>query len=387
MTNEPHMTNEPQRKSPVLVIALTMTCMFFMSGLFGFGGAYFANYLIHANNGNHTDMETLSATDGTYQENSTIRLSTLSITGQNNHLTIPEIVELTADSVVEISTETVSTGGRMGQFISRGAGSGVIIAENGYIVTNNHVIEGARTINVHLRNGRTFTAELIGRDVKTDIAVLKINAANLSAAIYGNSDELVVGDLAIAIGNPLGRLGGTVTEGIISAQNRDIVIDGVSMNLLQTSAAINPGNSGGGLFNAKGELVGIVNAKSSGSDIEGLGFAIPVNIAKNVIDQIVSFGFVEGRVDLGITLVDISDFRTALSYRVQALGVYVLRTTENSPFQAGDRIISINGSAVRTIAEVNSVAARYAVGDTVTVTVQRGNQRVDVNLTLKQARS
>jgi len=294
---------------------------------------------------------------------------------------------MNADSIVEIRTETVATGGRMGQLVSEGAGSGVIISNDGYIVTNNHVIEGANRITITLKNAETFTANLVGRDVKTDIAVLKIEASELKAAILGDSSQLVVGELAVAIGNPLGELGGTVTEGIISALDRDIVIDGESMKLLQTSAAINPGNSGGGLFNAYGELVGIVNAKSSGSDIEGLGFAIPVNTAKTVIEQIISYGYVQGRIDLGITLLDITDLRTAMMYRVSNTGVYVVEAEPENGLKSGDRIVSINGTEMTSSSDVKSVIDSFSVGQVVEFVLERGQQTLTIKITLEQAKA
>ena len=205
-------------------------------------------------------------------------------------LTIPEIAALNSKSVVEIYTESLVTDWFMRQYITEGAGSGVIISLDGYIVTNNHVIEKSTKITVQLNNGEEYDAELIGRDVKTDLAVLKINAKGLKPAKWGDSSELIVGELAVAIGNPLGKLGGTVTEGIISALSREINIDRHVMTLMQTTAAVNPGNSGGGLFNDKGELIGIVNAKFIGSDIEGIGFAIPADLAKEVVERLIKGG-------------------------------------------------------------------------------------------------
>ncbi|MDN5276146.1 MAG: serine protease Do [Clostridiales bacterium] len=311
-------------------------------------------------------------------------------TGENNStrdLTIPEIASIALKSVVEITTETVQTGSRMRQYISQGAGSGVIITQDGYIVTNHHVIEGASRITVTTSEGRNYTATLVGTDKKTDLAVIKIDAEGLQPAVFGNSDELVVGELAVVVGNPLGELGGTVTEGIISALNRDIIIDGEKMNLLQTSAAINPGNSGGGLFNSRGQLIGIVNAKSSGLGIEGLGFAIPINTVKEVVQQIMTYGYVRGRVDLGVTLIDVTDIRTALMYRLQNMGVYVLEVTdEDSLFQPGDRIVSIDGVEVESSDQVEEIIQQHKVGDVLDVVIQRGRRLLQVRLVLKEAK-
>lgn len=309
------------------------------------------------------------------------------ISGPQVNLSIPQIASQTVDRVVEIATETVTSDNRIRQFISEGAGSGVIISSDGYIVTNNHVIDKARKITVRLTNGETYTPVLVGCDTQTDIAVLKISAEDLPAAILGDSDSLVVGELAVAVGNPLGQLGGTVTEGIISALNRTITLDGVEMTLLQTTAAINPGNSGGGLFNGQAQLIGIVNAKCSGSDIEGLGFAIPINSVKEVIKQIISYGYVRGRVDLGVTLLDISDTFTALMYGVRETGVYVALTANSSYFQVGDRIVSINNEKVSKAAQVNRLLKDYKVGDRVKFVVKRANRLIELNVTLAEAKN
>jgi len=302
-------------------------------------------------------------------------------------LTIPEIAALNSNSVVEIYTEMVANSGRMGQFVTEGAGSGVINTSDGYIITNNHVINGARKITVQLKNGTEYEATLIGRDSKTDLAVIKINATGLKPAVYGNSDKLVVGELAVAIGNPLGQLGGSVTEGIISALSRNIDIDGEMMTLLQTTAAVNPGNSGGGLFNSYGELIGVVNAKSSGSDIEGIGFAIPVNTVKTVVESLIKYGYVPGRIDFGATLIDIFDTRIAMMYRVQSTGVYVSQADSDSVLVAGDRIISIDGKEIKNTTEIKSLLDTHKVGDTLSITVSRNGQNTTVRLQLKQAKS
>ena len=183
-------------------------------------------------------------------------------------LAIPEVAELVKDSVVEITTEQIVTGSFMQQYVSEGAGSGVIITADGYLVTNHHVIEGATNINVRLADGKEYKAKLIGSDAKTDLAVIKIDAKELKPAAFGASSELLVGEEVVAVGNPLGKLGGTVTKGIISALDREITIDNTTMRLLQTDTAINPGNSGGGMFNTSGQLVGVINAKSAGEEIE-----------------------------------------------------------------------------------------------------------------------
>jgi len=300
-------------------------------------------------------------------------------------LTIPEIAAQTSSSIVEIYTETVAGSGRMGRYVTEGAGSGVIITSDGYIITNNHVIDGARKITVRLIDGTEYDATLIGRDSKTDLAVIQIKAKGLQPVTYGNSDKLVVGELAVAIGNPLGQLGGTVSEGIISALSRNINIDGEMMTLLQTTAAINPGNSGGGLFNNRGELVGVVNAKSSGSDIEGIGFAIPSNTVKPIVDTLIQYGYIPGRIDFGAVLIDVPDSWTAMMYRVSATGVYVSQADQDSVLWVGDRIVSIDGKDVSSSDDVKALLVMHKAGDVLSVVVSRNGQLTTVQLKLKQA--
>jgi serine protease Do len=291
---------------------------------------------------------------------------------------------------VEITTETVTTSPRSGQYVAEGAGSGIIVTQDGYIVTNNHVIDGASKITVRLKSGESYTATKAGTDAKTDIALLKIKATGLQPAVFGDSDKLKVGELAVAIGNPLGELGGTVTDGIISALDREIELDGETMNLLQTNSAINPGNSGGGLFNGSGELIGIVVAKSSGSSVEGLGFAIPINDAKSVIEQLMSSGYVRGRIDLGMTVVEVTDAQTAMAYRLQQLGLYVQAVASGSAaqsagFQAGDCLVSLDGTSITTSAGLTKILDQHKVGDTVTLGVIRNGQKLSLSLQLAES--
>lgn len=291
-------------------------------------------------------------------------------------LSTVDIVSKAADSVVEITTETVTTGVFAQQFIQSGAGSGVIVDSQGYIVTNHHVIEDATKISVTLRDGTVYEAELVGSDEELDVALLEIDPElTLTAATFGDSDTLRVGERTVAIGNPLGQLGGSVTEGIISALNRDVVIDGQTMSLLQTDTAVNPGNSGGGLFNCEGNLIGIVNAKSSGSEVEGLGFAIPINDVVNVIGDLSEYGYVRGRVDLGMTFIDVDSQQLAWMYGLEETGCYVYSVDKNTNaaaagFESGDRVISVNSTEVTTSDEVEKIIKNCAVGEEVTFRVE-----------------
>lgn len=367
-----------------------------LSGFIGsYGGNYVYNFLNPTENISlsplsygtinesipfQTSIEAVS--EPSYEMSVSPTTSTLHTASSVASLSIPEIAALNGPSVVEIQTETLQTDYRMRQVISGGAGSGVIVTSDGYIATNHHVIDGASKITVRFQNGESYEATLIGKDNQTDLAVIKVNQTNLQPIVFADSTKIVVGELAVAIGNPLGQLGGSVTEGIISATSREIILDGQSMTLLQTSAAINPGNSGGGLFGSSGELLGIVNAKSSGSDIEGLGFAIPSNTAKNIIWQLIEDGYIKGRPDFGATFVDILDLRSALINQVSSLGVYVANATEVSGLQKRDRIVSIEGIPISSANEIKSILANYAIGDTLSVIVERNNTRIRVSVPL-----
>lgn len=257
--------------SVLLALLIIIACL-----LSGYGSGWFSLF------GNKADNEkiTVVKNDGSIKVNES--------TWEADALTIPQVVEKVSDTVVEIRTKHTSGNKWFGTYETTGAGSGVVISQNGYIITNSHVVDGATEIAVYLSDGRTYSAKLIGSDLSVDIAVIKINETGLNFARMGSSAHLAVGQSVIAIGNPLGTLGGTVTNGIISAKDREVVIDRYRMTLLQTNVAINPGNSGGGLFDMAGQLIGIVNAKKIDEQIEGLGFAIPIDIAWAAAKKIIT---------------------------------------------------------------------------------------------------
>ncbi len=301
--------------------------------------------------------------------------------------TVTQVWEAVSDSVVEITTEIVQNSSWMGQYVTTGAGSGVIIEKTGYIVTNNHVIEGANTVKVRLADGSEYEASLVGTDEQSDIAVIKIDPGEkeLTVASLGCSADLVVGESVIAIGNPLGSLGGTVTTGIISATERNITVDGEEMVLLQTSAAINPGNSGGGLFNMAGQLIGVVNAKASGDDVEGLGFAIPIDSAYEIITELIHYGYVRGVVDCGLSLYDVTNSQVAMAYfGTRSVGVFVVESKYSDEFQYGDRIVAVGGVEVTSSDGVKAALKDYQVGDGVIFTVVRNGNYQEISLVLKE---
>ncbi len=355
--------------------ALTLAICVTASSIFGFTGGIVSNKL---NNVTAENSTAKTESNNLAQNVSIVKTATSSATEK----TIPEIVAAGKPAVVEITTEVVQMS-RIGQLVSEGAGSGVIISEDGYIVTNNHVIENARNITVRLSDGTEYMAELIGTDPQTDLAVLKIEANKLTAVTFGDSSKLVVGQTTIAVGNPLGELGGTVTSGILSALDREITFEDQTMRLLQTDAAINPGNSGGALFNLKGELIGIVNAKYSDAGIEGLGFAIPINTAKTVIDDIINNGYVKGRIDTGLSVVDISSNQLARMYRVNYTGLYISESVDPQ-FQSGDRIVYIDGAEIGGLADYKTALNNYSVGDKIEISVVRGSEIITIPLTLAE---
>ena len=340
-----------------------------------FGGG-FAGYLVASKNGGQTVM---------YQAASGGSATSTSSTGGS----LSDVASAVTPSVVVVTTEQIVTDNYFwgGQQVLSGAGSGVILTTDGYIVTNYHVVEGAQQITVTLHDDSTYTATVVGSDQQSDIALLKIDATGLTPAVLGDSDNVQVGEVVIAVGNPMGTLGGTVTDGIVSALNRDISVEGNEMTLMQTSAAISPGNSGGGLFNTNGELIGIVNAKYSDEDAEGLGFAIPVNTMKTVVQDLLENGYVTGRPALGITVITVSDVQTAMQYGVSSLGVYVNSVDEDSGaeaagMKAGDRIVSIGTQLVESTDDVTNALKSYNVGDVVEVQVDRGRELITLQVTL-----
>ena len=308
-------------------------------------------------------------------------------------LTTEQVADLVSPSVVVITTEQVvySQWSWYGQNqVESGAGSGVIISSDGYILTCAHVVDGASTITVTIGD-KDYTATLVGEDTTSDIAVIKIDADGLTPATVGNSDSLKVGQSVMAVGNPLGELGGTVTGGMISALNRSVTIQGSSsvntMSLIQMDASVSPGNSGGGLFNMNGELVGIVNAKSSSSDAEGLGFAIPINDAIKVAQELLENGYVTGRPYLGITYLAETDAQTASQLGVNAYGVYVVEVVKGGPaekagLQAGDRIVSVDGTEIASKDDLGTLMQKHTAGDTLSITIAREGQMQTVNVTL-----
>ena len=362
------------------IVALVLAAaMGFMGGFVGarFGG------------NNKVIIQKVERSDSSSADSESAAEGTTVSSGMNT----AQVAKTVSPSVVVITTEQVvySQWSWYGQSqVESGAGSGVIISSDGYILTCAHVVSGASNITVSIGD-KDYPATLVGEDTTSDIAVVKVDATGLTPATVGNSDNLKVGESVMAVGNPLGELGGTVTSGIVSALNRSVSIQGSSsvntMSLIQMDASVSPGNSGGGLFNMNGELVGIVNAKSSDSDAEGLGFAIPVNDAVKVAQELLENGYVTGRPYLGISYYAVTDAQTAAQLGVNAYGVYIVEVVKGGPadkagLQAGDRIVSMDGSEVATQSDLGTLMQDHKAGDTIEITVARGGQMQTVNVTL-----
>ena len=274
-----------------------------------------------------------------------------------------------------------------GHYVQSGAGSGVVISQDGYILTCAHVVSGATSVKVQLNGSdESYDATVVGQDSASDIAVLKINATGLTPAVIGDSDALAVGEVAVAVGNPLGTLSNTVTDGIVSALNRQVTVQNNDMTLIQTDASISPGNSGGGLFNANGELIGIVNAKSSYSEAEGIGFAIPINTAMEISRQLIESGSV-ARPALGVKIMDVTDAQTAQQLGVSTMGVYVVEVTKGSGaeaagVQAGDRVLAVDDTAVSDSSALKNYLKDKAIGDSVNLQVERNGKVQTLTVTL-----
>ncbi|MDO4940126.1 MAG: trypsin-like peptidase domain-containing protein [Erysipelotrichaceae bacterium] len=302
-------------------------------------------------------------------------------------------IEKTYDSVVEVTVtyETTSYSWFYGNQTSSGMakGSGVIISKDGYIVTNNHVVENAASedaIEIKLSTGEIMEAKLIGKDARTDLAVLKVDLDNAKYVSFADSDQLVLGQDAIAIGNPLGE-GLSCSNGIVSALSKEIYINSVYMNVIQTNAAVNEGNSGGGLFDINGNLIGIVNAKDmsnaySSATVEGMGYAIPSNTVKRIVNELIENGYVKDRAALGISVYT--------QYVSQTGGVIVSDVTEGGSAQeAGilpnDVILTIDGVEVNSYGDLSKFLDTKAVGDIVEVKVLRNTDTMTFQVTLQQS--
>ena len=336
----------------------------------------------------HAPMATIAATEG-FQDAAPFVLNpspdSVENVPQEGGLSLQEIYEKNIDSVVSISCTLYS---------GSATGTGVILSDRGYIVTNCHVVEGAESITVLLTDERSFQAALVGADTVSDLAVLHINADGLTPAEFGDSSVLRVGDSVAAIGDPLGtEFRGTMTNGIVSAINRDVTTGGRTLTLIQTNAALNSGNSGGPLINCYGQVIGIntlkIGAFTDDAGVEGLGFAIPSTTVKEIVEQLVSQGYVSGRPTLGLTGEGVSNFYQRY-YRLPA-GLYITEVAEDSSaaqvgIAAGDILVSIDGTQTASTDDLNTILYNHQVGDTVNVIIYRSGRQYSVDLVLTESK-
>lgn len=308
----------------------------------------------------------------------------------NKTLTAAEVYENNVNAVVGIRTEAITTNIWGQRTEASSAGTGFILSEDGYIVTNNHVISGANTVTVALYNGDEYEAKIVAGDEVNDVALLKIEATDLQTVSVGTSKDLIVGEEVVAIGNPLGELTFTMTHGYISALDRAINTSGTPINMLQTDAAINAGNSGGPLFDMNGNVIAMNTAKPSsstanGTTVEGIGFAIPIDDVISIVYDLQQNGKVTGRAYLGITPKDM-DSSTAQMYRLP-IGVYVYALEENSAAKAagieeGDIILEVAGEKVETTTDLRAELNRHKAGETVEVKVYRAGEEKTLSVML-----
>ena len=303
-------------------------------------------------------------------------------------LSTAEIAAKVGPSVVGIESKTYSMNFFQQRTSNTATGSGVIVNEDGYIVTNHHVVDSAKELKVILNSGKEYPATLVGYDERSDLAVIKIEEKELPFATFGDSSQLMVGERAIAIGNPLGtELMGTVTQGIISAVNRTVQVEDKTLTLLQTDAAINSGNSGGALINGYGEVIGINTVKMYATGVEGIGFAIPSNEVKTVLDDIINHGYVRGRLVVGVTGTNITEKMS--EYYELPIGFYVSEVREGygaylAGVQVGDVIVKCDGKVVETIDDINKIRDSHKVGDFMSIVVSRNGKNVTLKVKLME---
>ena len=376
-----------KKKNKGLKVFAGIMCAILCVGVVSLAG--YGTYALVSNQQDQQSAEaTTEGTDEQNQSSTTLVLndkpstsnSSASVDLSEGELTITERAEKVLPSTVGIvsyiQNQQSIFGGEQSQ------GSGIIISADGYIVTNEHVISGATSIKVVLQDDSEYNATLVGSDERTDLAVLKIDATGLTPAEFGNSDQMQIGEQVIAIGNPGGlELAGTVTVGYVSAVNRSITTtNGNTVNCIQTDAAINPGNSGGALVNTYGQVIGINSQKIAATDYEGIGFAISINEAQPIINDLIQYGYVRGRVVMGITMQMIDQTYAAIYGYQPGIGVVSVEAgspAEEAGLVAGDIITAIDGQSITTQEELNSLLEQYSPGDTITLTVYRQSVRGD----------
>lgn len=413
-------SGDKKKKHSILKVIAFVLCM----GIVGAGSIQVYKY-IDASSPNVSDYSSVSesssnkevsSADKNEKDDTNKAPSVIDISSKTDAMAIPDIVEKAMPSVVGVSATFEYTPQSYGYGWgwgfdyddpqtkkAVGTGTGIVISDDGYIVTNAHCIYDdsefkcglAVEVSVLFNDESKVDAKVVGYDRETDLAVLKVDKKNLTAATFGSSSELRVGETVIAIGNPLGfELFGSVTSGIVSALDREIMINEKRMTLIQTDAAINSGNSGGPLLNCCGQVIGINSAKmsssvsSSSASIEGLGFAIPIDSARSIIDDLINYTYVTGRPQIGITTNDVTE--TLSKYYNIPMGAYVISVQENGAaskagIKVGDVIIAVDGESITNGEQLNELKNKHKAGDEITLTISRGGEDIDVNVVLQEA--
>lgn len=351
-------------------------------GAVAFGGGLL--YRDHTGGNGSTPTAAVSSGSGDSANSNTTTMSLSKNAAADDAVSYNGVYEKVSPSIVSVVVNYVQQG-------ATGSGSGVVMSEDGYIVTNNHVVDGGDQYQVIMSDGTSYSAELVGTDDQTDLAVIKIDATGLTAAEFADSDEVKVGDRVFAIGSPGGvEFQNSFTGGYISAINRDVTINDRVMSLLQTDTAINPGNSGGALINTSGQVIGITSSKlssssSSSASIEGMGFAIPTHTAKEVVDQLIANGYVTGRPAIGISGYDIDETRAQyfnIPQGVMITSIDAASDANNQDVKTGDIIVAVNGQEITGMSEINTIKNEMSAGDSLKLTLYRNGKKFDVTIKL-----
>lgn len=373
---EPWETAKPKKKRAGLKLTALALCCALLGGFVGAG----VNRAVFGAKVNETAVQ---VSDREVAEITTVRV------GGGRELTMPEVYAANVNSVVSINVSATGTN-VFGQSVQTAAsGSGFAITQDGYIVTNYHVVEGASSVKVTLYNGETYDASVIGGDEDYDIAVIKIDVNGLSPVVLGDSSKIAIGETVAAIGNPLGELTFSMSQGIVSCVDRAINVDGTPFNMIQVDCSINPGNSGGPLVNTYGEVVGIVSAKYSSyssTTVEGIGFAIPINDVLAMIEDIMTNGYVTNKPFIGITPGTMTrqmaqQYRYDISEGVFVYSVEPGSAADKAGLKMGDVILKIDGKEIKDTAGLTAAKKSYSAGDTATFTIYRGGETMEIQLT------
>ena len=387
---EPHTPVEEkprkQKKSGAKKgVALVLVCAL-VSGCMGVGGAFLGSRMVRGDQPETVVSDGVSTVMKGVRETSVIQIQQID---SSKTLTAAEVYAANVNSTVGIVTSAVTTNFWGQQTTSAAAGSGFIFTDDGYILTNYHVVSGADSVTVSTYDGTKYDAKIVGYDESNDVAVLKIEATGLTPVVIGSSDTLNVGDSVVAIGNPLGELTFSLTAGAVSALNREVTMsNGTSMELIQTDCAINSGNSGGALFNMHGEVVGITNAKYSGSSgsgasIDNIGFAIPINDVYSIVTSIIEKGYIE-KPYIGVSVLSVSE--ETQKYGLPQ-GASVQSVTDDGPakaagLQVNDIITKVNDTEITSSNDLVKAVGQCKPGDEITLTVYRQGQTMEIKVTV-----